>query len=153
MSEQALPVAIAAAPGDVVNLQDILLRAFGPGYKGISSVVVEYRNDAYMSSQGYGYWGTDPHKASSWFVNGQEIGGTNKDFARLSASDFANAELHVGNNMAELAYVTVQNADGVDERFAIYTVLPKLTQGLGSGGHPTPSDVVAAAYRYAHEYK
>jgi Ca2+-binding RTX toxin-like protein len=153
----ALPTPIAAEPGAVVDIETILSGAFGSNYGGYSDYLVAYYGPLQLQAWTFSYWDPTTPSVARWFVNGSDIGGEFTHQTDVPLSQLSSADLHVGNDIGPLAFITVPTAGtpgnwSAYTQYALITIAPSLISPTAGDGEPTPADIVASANRFAAAY-
>jgi FG-GAP-like repeat len=157
---QTLPMPVVAAPGAVVNLKAILSQDFGSSLGGYSDYWLAYYGAAALNSWDFSYWNPSSSSVARWYVNNSDIGPAdthNFNQAHVLRAQVATADLHAGNDIGPLAYMTVPNAGPTGNateyiQYSIITIDPALMSATAWTGNPNPADVVATAKRFAAAY-
>jgi len=139
--KDAAPVAVSGQVGSTMSLYDFLLQSYGGDISSVQSVYVNVAN-VYGS-----YW--DPaagHTADTRVVNaaGHDISAAGET---VSAADFKNVQIVVGNNINSNVFVTVpENSTWDTTRSFAVTALPQHLAAHPAVDHvPTAADIVSAA--------
>ena len=153
----ALPTPIAAEPGAVVDIETILSGAFGSDYGNYSDYLLAYYGPLQLKAWEFSYWNPSTPSVARWFVNGSDIGGEFTNQTDVPLSQLSSADLHVGNDIGPLAFITVPTAGTPGNwtayaQYALITIAPSLISPTAGDGEPTPADIVASAQRFAAAY-
>src|SRR5262245_7625158 len=152
----AFPAPVAAEPGTVVGLSSLLSGAFGSSCS-YSDYLLAYYGPTQLHAWDFSYWNVSAPSVARWFVNGSDIGGEFTHQTDVPLSQLASAQLHVGNDIGPLAFITVPTAGTPGNwtayaQYAVITVAPSLMSPTAGQGEPTTADIVASAQRFAAAY-
>src|SRR4051794_10413567 len=96
-----------ASPGSSVGLSSLLTNSFGSVPSGYSDFWVAYYSVSQIQAFNFSFWYPSSPLASTWFVNGVDIGGLETNQTHVSSNAFDTTVLKAGNSVGAYAYVTV----------------------------------------------
>jgi Ca2+-binding RTX toxin-like protein len=159
--DNTLPMVIGASLNNQTSLSTIVTDAFGPGDGGYKDFWIGYYGAAALHAFDFSYWNlSNPHVAT-WLVNGSDIGASTKNSfnsVEVTSSTLSTAHLKAGNDIGDLAFVTVPVAFDSHgnpteyDQFSVIVVAPSMIAPNAGDGAPTPQDIIASASRFSNAY-
>jgi aspartate 1-decarboxylase len=160
---QVTPVAISGAVGTTVSLYDVLVQTYGAAaVSQMTNVTINETDKSHITGPGFGFWDPNPANQVATHVldsTGHDIGGNiNADgsfhFVQISAADFKNTQIVIGNNIMPNITIGVPENSTWDTyiNLSVSVLPPQLADTHPAGYVPTANDVVAAALNLANQF-
>jgi hypothetical protein len=147
----AMPVAVSGVAGATkVSLLDLLKQAYGDGASSIQNVTISYM-DPNSQTTNTKFWDPAHPVVTTILQNGVDIQAGHN--VTVSAADFANIQIAVGNNITSNIFLTVPesfaNGDFVGHTLNVTTLPSNLDANLPVDHAPTAADIVSTARMFA----
>src|SRR5262249_40681538 len=157
---QQLPIDVVGNAGSQQSLASILAAAFGPNFGGYSQFYLAYYGASDLQTNDFSYWNPNAPTVTTVSENGTVIpAATASSFNQtlVTSAQLASCTLNLGNVIGPLVFVTVPVSTSGSTptqyiQYEINVVAPGLQSATAGDGAPNPSDIVAAAERFAAAY-
>ncbi|WP_456827820.1 hypothetical protein [Bradyrhizobium sp. USDA 4518] len=154
---QGFPIALQGSVGSTLSLSSLLTQAYGENAGSITGVWLGYYGAAALHDWNSSYVDPSLPSVSTWRLNGSALPiSTSTSFNQtfVSAAQFAETDVQLGNMFAPALYMTVRIDNGAaDPVFIQYDFTTDTSISLIPPNRaPTPSEIVSAAETFVTEH-
>ncbi|WFU66872.1 MULTISPECIES: hypothetical protein [Bradyrhizobium] len=154
---QGFPIALQGSVGSTLSLSSLLTQAYGENAGSITGVWLGYYGAATLHDWNSSYVDPSSPSVSTWRLNGSALPiSTSTSFNQtfVSAAQFAETDVQLGNMFAPALYMTVRIDNGAaDPVFIQYDFTTDTSISLTPPNRaPTPSEIVSAAETLVTEH-